>query len=469
MKIAVISDIHGNLPALNAVLADAEKQGASEYIFAGDYCLSGPWPDECISAIRQIENKHVIRGNEEHYLENLIGKDQSGWTDGQMQISYWCFRNVSPDNLRYLMALPHTLDFTRSGVHIHVSHASADWIGNRESGTCGPAVLANRYAQTAVTPELLSRDIRSLWDQDAGFQERISGLEEGIYLFGHTHVQWSCKALNRNTWLINPGSCGLPLDGILNTVPYTMIDIAESRTVQVNEIRVPFDKQQYAELLKTTSQFSEANIWSRVILRELLTAREHMTFFLQHAEQYARKIGDPERPYTLDTWEKAYADWIDEIGRTIIPVDQSNLYQAAEIHSVSWQDSHRSFCTADFIALHTPEHQLEYLAEKIRHGSKVYMLLDDAPVGIVSLTGSLIEDLYILPDRQNNGYGTTLLQYTVSLCPDTPTLWILENNVNAKRLYCRMGFRETGNRNNITDGLDEIEFALIKKQEEKQQ
>ena len=100
-------------------------------------------------------------------------------------------------------------------------------------------------------------------------------------------------------------------------------------------------------------------------------------------------------------------------------------------------------------------------------GSKIYMLLEDEPVGIVSLTGSLIEDLYILPGRQNKGYGTILLKYAVSLCPDTPTLWILENNVNAKRLYCRMGFRETGNRNNITEGLDEIEFTLTNRQEEK--
>ena len=466
MKIAVISDIHGNFPALSAVLADAKKRNVTEYVFAGDYCLSGPFPDDCITAMRQIEHKHVIRGNEEHYLENLIGKDQQSWTDGQMQISYWCFRNISPDNLRYLMELPHSLEFIRNGVTVHVSHASADWIGDWEFKTCGSAVLANRYAQTAVTPELLSRDIRSLWDQDAGFQDRVSGLEEGIYLFGHTHVQWSYKALNRNTWLINPGSCGLPLDGILNTVPYTVIDIAENGTVKIEEIRLPFDKQQYVELLKTTSQFAEANIWSRVIFRELLTARENMSFFLQHAEQYARKIGDPIRPYTLETWEKAYADWIDKVGRIIIPVDQSNLYQAAEIHSASWQESHCSFCTADFIALHSPEHQLEYLAEKIRQGSKVYMMLDDQPVGIVSLTGSLIEDLYILPDRQNKGYGTALLNFAVSLCPDTPTLWILENNVNAKRLYCRMGFRETGNRNNITEGLDEIEFALVNRQED---
>ena len=52
MKIAVISDIHGNLPALEAVLRDAEKRGIAEFIFAGDYCLSGPYPDACISAVR---------------------------------------------------------------------------------------------------------------------------------------------------------------------------------------------------------------------------------------------------------------------------------------------------------------------------------------------------------------------------------------------------------------------------------
>ena len=151
-----------------------------------------------------------------------------------------------------------------------------------------------------------------------------------------------------------------------------------------------------------------------------------------------------------------------------VPVDEFNIHQAAAVHSVSWQDSHRSFCAADFVALHTPERQREYLLQKLRRGSQIYMLVEDVPVGVVSVTGSLIEDLYILPEHQNRGYGSILLKYAVSRCSGTPTLWILENNVNAKRLYCRMGFRETGNRNNITDGLDEIEFALIKKQEEKQ-
>ena len=88
MKYAVISDIHGNKPALDAVLDDASQKGITDFIFAGDYCLSGPYPDECISTLREIENKKIIRGNEERYLENLIGKNQSKWTDGQMQVKF---------------------------------------------------------------------------------------------------------------------------------------------------------------------------------------------------------------------------------------------------------------------------------------------------------------------------------------------------------------------------------------------
>ena len=144
----------------------------------------------------------------------------------------------------------------------------------------------------------------------------------------------------------------------------------------------------------------------------------------------------------------------------IVPVDETNILDAALIHSVSWQASHRSFCSPDFVALHTPERQREYLREKMNAGSRVYMLVEDRPVGIVSVTGSLIEDLYILPEMQNKGYGTELLQFAVSLCPGEPTLWILENNVSAARLYRRMGFKETGNLNAITDKLAEIEFSL---------
>ena len=56
--------------------------------------------------------------------------------------------------------------------------------------------------------------------------------------------------------------------------------------------------------------------------------------------------------------------------------------------------------------------------------------------------------------------GTNLLQFAVKKCSCILTLWILENNIRAKRLYHRLGFRETGTVQSVAEGLDEIEFEL---------
>ena len=144
----------------------------------------------------------------------------------------------------------------------------------------------------------------------------------------------------------------------------------------------------------------------------------------------------------------------------ILAVEETNLVQAAVVHSISWKESHRSFCAHDFIEMHTPERQQEYIRNKMKCGSKFYILIEEKPIGIVSIKDGIIEDLYILPDKQNMGYGTKLLQFAIAQCTDTPTLWILENNTNAKRLYHKMGFQETGRIHAITDGLDEIELSF---------
>ena len=144
----------------------------------------------------------------------------------------------------------------------------------------------------------------------------------------------------------------------------------------------------------------------------------------------------------------------------ILQVNEQNIIGAATIHSISWKDSHKAFCAPDFIEIHTPERQMKYMQDKMSKGTKFFMLVDEEPVGIVSVTDSLIEDLYVLPQKQKMGYGTQLLQFAISQCTDTPSLWILENNVKAERLYYRMGFTKTGRINSIANGLDEIEFAL---------
>ena len=144
---------------------------------------------------------------------------------------------------------------------------------------------------------------------------------------------------------------------------------------------------------------------------------------------------------------------------TITEVDTSNIMQAAVVHAASWQASHRDFCSPAFVARHTPERQQAYLESKIAEGSRFFLLLANEPVGIVSVTVSLIADLYVLPARQNKGYGTALLRYAITQCTGTPTLWILENNTGAQRLYHKLGFRETG-AVRIEGKLKEIELAL---------
>jgi len=309
MEIAIVSDIHGNLSALLEVLRDAGKRGIDRFIFAGDYCLSGAWPDECIKVLRDISHKKIVRGNEERYLENLIGKDQSTWTDGQMQISYWNYRNIRKDNLEAMFSWPERLEFAENGVKIHVAHSSDLFLGEYEFGKIGPGILAERYKDSEVTPDILRHDISEILDHDPVFQKRISGLEEGVYIFGHSHVQWSYGSPERNVLLINPGSCGLPLDAIMDSIPYSILSITENGETKLEEIRLPFSKQEYVETLKKTSQYAEAKVWSEVIIKELLTAREHLVFFLNFAEKYAQEIGDAERPFKVSTWEDAFNAW----------------------------------------------------------------------------------------------------------------------------------------------------------------
>ena len=144
----------------------------------------------------------------------------------------------------------------------------------------------------------------------------------------------------------------------------------------------------------------------------------------------------------------------------IIPVDQTNLMEAAAVHAAAWRDSHRAFCTPEFTESHTTERQAAYLQRKLDAESRIFLLVDDGPKGVVSVNGNLIEDLYVLPEEQGKGYGTKLLRFAAAVSTGTPTLWILENNAGARRLYERPGFFGTGNRKITPGGLDEIELAL---------
>lgn len=299
MKYAIFADIHGNAPALRLAMADARAQGAQAFLFAGDYCVSAPWAEDAVNIMRGTENALYVRGNEEKYLHLPDGDD------AQFEISRWTARNMSPQNIAWLDALPEKAAFFSEGVHIFMAHSSEEFIGNAEMNGFMTRQLVHRYPEN-VTQEVRLKDIRDTLAADAEFQAHVRTMPGGVYIFGHTHSQWHARF--GDVLLINPGSCGLPVDCTRFGAPYTLLTVENGRC-EVEERRVIYDAEELIAQVKCTGQYRAARVWSEMIFAEWRTCREMAMYMLRYIEAYARRIGDERRPFMPDTWEAGFAAW----------------------------------------------------------------------------------------------------------------------------------------------------------------
>lgn len=141
-----------------------------------------------------------------------------------------------------------------------------------------------------------------------------------------------------------------------------------------------------------------------------------------------------------------------------VEVNEKNILHAANVHSLSWKDSHKGICKEDFIDLHSVDHQKKYLKSVIDAGGRIYMLIHYKPVGIVSVNDNMIENLYVIPDDQHRGYETELLKFALDKCSGIPTLWILNTNIKAFNLYSKYGFKKTGVVHMLSEKITEQEM-----------
>ncbi len=299
MKYAVISDIHGNAPALRLALADAAAHGAEGYLLAGDYCISAPWASEVVAILRSLPNASIIRGNDEAHLD--IGPGD----DGQFEASRWCMSTLSPEDKAWLDALPEELTLTCEGVSIRMTHSSQVFVGKSLHERFRTSVLPGFYPNAPASREALQDDFRRLWEKES-FREYIHALTSGVYIFGHNHIQTWADFDGRI--LVNPGSCGMPLDCGEFGAAYSLLTIEDGR-VSVEERRVPYDAEELIAQVKSTGQYAAARVWTEIIFSEWRTVREKVYQFLHHCERYAASIGDSRRPFAKSTWEAAYAQW----------------------------------------------------------------------------------------------------------------------------------------------------------------
>jgi predicted phosphodiesterase len=173
---ALVYDVHGNLPALEAVLADARAAGATTVLLGGDYALFGPWPAETVEALRTLARATWLRGNVDRWSAHPDDAPDDPLIRDAIEA---CRAELGVDAVHELGALPEqrVIDGTR---YCHGSPVS---------------------------------DVRSFMpaagDDDA---ELLGENEESRVVFGHTHLQFA-RETDAGVQLVNPGSVGMPFDG----------------------------------------------------------------------------------------------------------------------------------------------------------------------------------------------------------------------------------------------------------------
>ena len=305
MRYALISDIHGNLDALEAVLADAADRDIDRYIFLGDYTITLHRPDEVAARIRDIQNRTVVRGNHEDYLRRLSAEDASAWQPGQLGPMYFSYRETSPDNLAYLMALPKQAQLSDGAQRLHAVHDIRKHFEGTKLAELGCTHFARHCYPQRKNRKEYHPIAMDLLEQDEAFMQKVQTLPEGIYLYGHNHIQ-STYDFGR-ILLVNPGSCGIPLDGDTRAA-YTVLDVSDTDR-QVQELRVAYDTETTIKQLRASRLYPFARVFCELMISELETGYEHTSFFFEYVYSYSTAQNNTEYPYPREIWDAAYEQW----------------------------------------------------------------------------------------------------------------------------------------------------------------
>jgi predicted phosphodiesterase len=174
VTLGILYDIHGNLPALEAVLNEANRQGIERWLLGGDYGATSPWPCETLERLRALPNATWIRGNGERWLYDPPDEPP------EVKETYDRLSGALPEaDRRWLFELPERAELD-GALYVHGSPLADD---------------------------------ESFDEEPRADDERLlGGVRDRAVVFGHSHLQFQRTGPN-GTWLVNPGSVGSPRHG----------------------------------------------------------------------------------------------------------------------------------------------------------------------------------------------------------------------------------------------------------------
>ena len=211
MKIAVISDIHSNLDAFEAVIADLPTIDIT--LCLGDIVGYGPQPNEVVEKVRQLDPAVVLSGNHDYAVST---GEIEGFSSHAALAAKWTRKQLRKENLRYLSILNPSSRLVLGGIRTSLFHAS-------------PRHPLSEY----IYPVLSQSEVDALLGQSGG----------ELLLLGHTHMPMVCSSMKGI--LANPGSVGQPRDNIPRA-SYAIVTVSDSQ-VSVDIRRVAYNIGSVAE------------------------------------------------------------------------------------------------------------------------------------------------------------------------------------------------------------------------------
>ena len=236
-KIAIISDVHGNITALNAVLSDIKKRHIEKIFCLGDYVIKCTHPDLVIDKLREVCEVMLI-GNSDYAICRPEAKDKK----------FWSREKIGEERANFIYNLPVFHEFYMSGHLIRLFHASPYGLDNIYN-----PMFSNKGTQYAGTelkgPEDLFKNTEFIGKTSKDPEPDIVG-------YGHIHTP--CLVRYKNKTLFNTGSVGIPVEMMNSDVDdksnkfstlasYIIIEgnynSKELDSISFNLVRIPYNIQ----------------------------------------------------------------------------------------------------------------------------------------------------------------------------------------------------------------------------------
>lgn len=225
MKIAVLSDIHGNMLALESVLEDIQAKGCDKILFLGDYAMAGPEPGDTVNfcmSLSEHDNVEMIQGNTDKMIAEYSEEIYNTISKGAPVMANALrkdFEILSEKQKKFLRELPVNKELNIDGVNILMVHGSP------------------RRNNEDIMPDTPLEKV----------EEMLSGVGADLILCGHTHIPCGFQTNTRQT-VVNDGSVGRPFTPNPESC-YAVITTKGSGAFEVEHHFVKYDNIQAAKTL----------------------------------------------------------------------------------------------------------------------------------------------------------------------------------------------------------------------------